>query len=197
MKNLFKNLAVLTFLVTALLLSSSSAFAQSSASGDRARIAIVSSKKCLEESKLGKQEQANFERMKNQMEAVLQEKEKALEDLENKTEDEDYMDSISDEAAAELKRKKRNLRQEGYQLQSQYMQTLQQANIRIIQRIADAISKASEQVALDASHTNQPIDLIVNDEAVTYFSPSLDVSDKVIAKMNVAFDAEQSSQNKK
>jgi outer membrane protein len=154
------------------------------------RIGIVNTKKCLEESKLGKQEQANFEKMKQQMESVLQEKERALEEIESKLNDDDYMDSISDEAASELKRKKRAIRNEGMQLQSQYMQALQQANVKIIQRLTDVIGRASAQVAKDTSN-GQPVDVIFTDEACTYYAPRLDVSDRVVAKMNAIFDAEQ------
>lgn len=154
------------------------------------RIGLVNTKKCLEESKLGKQEQANFEKMKQQMESVLQEKEKALEEIESKLNDDDYMDSISDEAASELKRKKRTIRNEGMQLQSQYMQTLQQANVKVIQRLTDVIAKASAQVAKETSN-GQPIDVIFTDEACTYYAPSLDVSDRIILKMNAMFEVEQ------
>lgn len=160
------------------------------------RIGIVNTKKCLEDSKLGKQEQANFEKMKQQMESVLQEKEKVLEELESKLNDDDYMDSISDDAASELKRKKRTIRNEGMQLQSQYMQTLQQANVKIIQKLTDTIAKASAQVAKDPSN-GQPIDVIFTDEACTFYSPRLDVSDRVVIKMNAIFDAEQKDQASK
>ena len=37
------------------------------------------------------------------MESILQEKEKTLEEIESKLNDDDYMDSVSDEAANELK----------------------------------------------------------------------------------------------
>lgn len=158
------------------------------------KVGIVNTKKCLENSKLGKLEQANFEKMKNQMESILQEKEKTLEDLESKLNDDDYMDSISDEAASELKRKKRNIRNEGMQLQNQYLQTLQQANLKIVQKLTDAISKASAQVAKEEG--NQSIDIIFTDEACTYFAPHLDVSDRIIEKMNTLFDAEQKDNNK-
>lgn len=154
------------------------------------RIGIVNTKKCLEDSKLGKQEQANFEKMKQQMESVLQEKERTLEEIESKLNDDDYMDSISDEAASELKRKKRTIRNEGMQLQSQYMQTLQQANVKIIQRLTDAIGKASAQVAKDPSN-GQPIDVIFTDEACTFYAPHLDISDRIVAKMNAIYEAEQ------
>lgn len=154
------------------------------------RVGIVNTKKCLEESKLGKQEQANFEKMKTQMETILQEKEKTLEDIESKLNDDDYMDSISEEVAGDLKRKKRTIRNEGMQLQSQYMQTLQQANMKIIQKLTEAISKASAQVAQDTAN-GEPVDVIFTDEACTYYVPRLDVSERVVAKMNAIFDAEQ------
>lgn len=164
--------------------------AQNLSSNRSLRIGIVNTKKCLDESKLGKQEQANFEKMKSQMETVLQDKEKTLEDLESKLNDEDYMDSISDEAANELKRKKRAIQKDGMQLQQQYMQTLQQANLRIVQKLTEVISKASAQVAKDSS-SGQPVDVIFTDEACTFYAPALDVSDRIIVKMNAIFDAEQ------
>lgn len=160
------------------------------------RIGIVNTKKCLDESKLGKQEQANFEKMKSQMESVLQEKERSLEDIESKLNDEDYMDSISDEAASELKRKKRAIQKDGMQLQQQYMQTLQQANVRIVQKLTEVISKASAQVAKD-SVGGQSVDVIFTDEACTFYAPALDVSDRIIAKMNAIYDAEQKESSAK
>ncbi len=153
------------------------------------RIGIVNTKRCLEESKIGKQEQTNFEKMKAQMESVLQEKERDLEEVENKINDDDYMDSISDEAASELKRKRRSIKQDGMQLQNQYIQTLQQANMKIIQKLTEMISKASAQVAQESQST-MPIDVILSDEACTYFAPSLDVTDRIIAKLNALFDSE-------
>lgn len=154
------------------------------------KIGIVNAKKCLEQSKLGKQEQANFEKMKQQMESVLQEKEKALEEIESKLNDDDYMDSVSDETASELNRKRTTIRKEGMQLQNQYMQTLQQANVKIIQKLTESISKASKQTASDPS-SGQTLDVIFSDEACTFYAPKLDVSDRIIQKMNVNFDLEQ------
>lgn len=153
------------------------------------RIGIVNTKKCLDESKLGKQELANFEKMKKQMQTELQDKEKMLDDIESKLNDDDYMDSLSDEAAAELKRKKKAIRTEGMQLQSQFMETLQHANMKVIQMITEAIAKASKEVAKEGID-GQSIEAIFTDEACTTYSPSLDVSEKIIQKMNAMFDAE-------
>ncbi|CUI16527.1 putative outer membrane protein OmpH [Candidatus Protochlamydia naegleriophila] len=176
------------------------AFAQqasySSAAGQSLKIGVVNAKRCLDESKLGKQEQANFEKMKKQMESILQDKEHDLEEIEAKLNDEDYMDSISEEAALELKRKKRNLRNEGLQLQNQYIQTLQQTNLKIVQKLTDTIAKASNQVAQDSS-SGQTIDVIFSDEACTYFAPQLDITDRVVAKMNAIFDVESKDSAKR
>lgn len=167
--------------------------AQSAISGTQnqtIRVGIVNTKKCLEQSKYGKQEQANFEKMKTQMETVLQEKERAMEDLQSKLNDDDYMDSISEEAAADLKRKRRTVQNEGMQLQNQYMQTLQQANMKIIQKLTDILNKASTKVAQD-NINGEGYDIVLSDEACTYFVPRMDISELVIAKMDALYDAEQ------
>lgn len=158
--------------------------------GKTVRIGIVNTKKCLEESKLGKQKQANFDKMKKQMESVLKEKEQTLEEVESKLNDDDYMDSISDEAANELKQKRRSIRNEGMQLQNQYIQTLQQTSLKDSQKLTESIGKASKEVAQESLTSGQPIDVIFTDEACTYYNASLDVSEKVISKMNALFDAE-------
>jgi outer membrane protein len=154
------------------------------------RFGIVNAKRCLEESKLGKQERANIEKMKQQMQSVLQEKERILDEVESKLDDEDYMDSVSDETASELKRKKREMRAEGMKLQSEYMRTLEQAYAKMIENLIDVINKASTQLAKDPAN-GQLIDAIFTNEACTFYSPRLDVSDQIIAKMNAIYDGEQ------
>jgi outer membrane protein len=193
MRKLFHCVFFTTVLVTSAI-SSDSFAQQSGSSAQPLRVGIVNTKKCLENSKLGKQEQANFEKMKKQMESILQDKESALEDIETKLNDDDYMDSISDETATELRNKKRNLRKDGMALQNQYMQTLQQANQKIVQKLTETISKASSQVAKDPSNG---FDIILSDDATTYFAASLDVSDLIVTKMDQIFDQEQKEVLKK
>ncbi len=154
------------------------------------RIGFVNTNKCVEQSKLGKQEQISFDKMKQQMETVLRDKGLLLEEIKSKLEDEDYMDSISDEAASELKRKKRAITAEGAQLQNQYAETLQQARMKVMQKLTEVIAKASQQVAQDP-FSGPVLDAIFTDEACTYFSSALDVTDKVVAKMDAIFDAEK------
>lgn len=148
-----------------------------------AKIGTVNFKLCVEESKLGKQEQASFEAMKKQMENVVEEKEKTLNDLANKLNDADQLDLMSPEAETELKRKFRGLSQEMSQIQQQFYQTLQQANFKIVQTLSEAVNKAAEQVAKD-----QKLDLVLNDETCFFANKALDVSTKVVTEMDRQFD---------
>lgn len=149
------------------------------------KIGLVNFKMCVEESKIGKQEQASFETLKKQMEKVVEEKENTLNDLATKLNDPDQLDLMSPEAETEMKRKFRALSQEMSQLQSQYYQTLQQANFKIVQKLSDTVTKASSKVAKDMN-----LDLILNDETTFFTDPNLDVSRKVIIELDRMFDEE-------
>lgn len=154
-------------------------------------IYVVDAKRCLEESKLGKKEKANFDRMKNEMEGILQDKSRALQEIERKLNDDDYIDSISTEAETELKNKKRTLKNEGFQLQSDYYKTLEQVNQKIIQRVTESINKATEELAKE----NSSIDLVVSVEACAYFAPNIDISSKIIEKMDALFVEDEKKGN--
>lgn len=155
------------------------------------KIAFVNFKTCVESSKMGKQEQATFESLKKQMETVLEEKEKALNDMAAKFNDPDYLDSLSAEAETEIKRKFRAQSQELSGFQNQYMQILQQTNLKVIQKLTEAATEASKKFSLE-----NKIDIIFNEEAF-YYSPDLDVSQKIISLMDKQFDAEAAEQKEK
>jgi outer membrane protein len=171
-----KNSKKIFYLVAAFLLCSSTPrdLGAQNPSG-KISIGVVNFKDCVEKSKLGKQEQANFETLKKQMESVLEEKEKLINEVSNKLNDPDYLDSLSNEAEAELKHKFRTLNQELSQHQQQFYQMLNQANFKVIQKITDEIGKASKTVA-----ANKGLDLIVNEEGTFFYGTALDVSNDVI-----------------
>lgn len=158
------------------------------------KVCVLNTRRCLEESKMSKQERTALEKMKNQMESVLKDKEKAIHGIENKLRDEDYMDSISDEAERELRHKKKILIEEGVELNRQFSENLEMTNMKIMQTIIEAINKASKEVVQDMANRNQIVDLILTSEACTYFNPTLDITDLVIAKMDAIFEAEQKDQ---
>lgn len=147
------------------------------------RIALVNFKTCVEKSKLGQKEQAKFEAMKKQMETILMEKEKALTEVATKFNDIDYLDSLSPEAEAELKKQYRTLNQEFNQQQNQFYQSLSQTNVAVIQKLTEAVTKASEEVA----KKNQ-IDLVLNEDSCFYNAPALDISALVVAVLDESFE---------
>ncbi len=147
------------------------------------KIGIVNFKRCVEQSKVGKLEQSNFEALKKQMESVLADKEKGLNEMATKFNDPDYLDSLSPEAETDLKRKFRAQNQELAQLQNQYMQSLQQTNIKVIQKLNELVSKAANTLA-----AKEKLDLVLNEETSFFYAPALDLSTKVIALMDEDFD---------
>lgn len=190
---LVARLSVLTVLLTSFSFAADAPKSNGVTKQQNLRFGVVNFKRCVENSKMGKQEQANFEKMKNQMESVLSEKEKTLIDMEQKLNDADYLDSLSPEAETELKRKFRGLSQELAAQQQQFMQTLQQTNLKVIQQLNDAVVKAAKQLSVD-----EKLDLVFNEEATFVFSPDLDFSTKVIAMLDADFekDAAKSSEKK-
>ncbi|MBA3816668.1 MAG: OmpH family outer membrane protein [Parachlamydiaceae bacterium] len=149
------------------------------------KIAIVNFKTVVEKSKLGQKEQANFDAMKKQMETVLLEKEKSLNEIASKFNDIDYLDSLSPEAETELKNKFRTLNTEFNQQQNQFYQALSQTNMKIVQKLTDAITKASSEFA----KKNQ-IDIVLNEDSCFVTSPALDVSAAVTKILDETPDVE-------
>lgn len=169
-----------SYMASLALLSMSSLSAETSAP---AKIGVVNFKMCVEESKIGKQEQAAFEAMKKQMEKVLEEKEKVLSELANKLNNVDELELMSPEAETDLKRKFRALSQEMTQMQSQFYQTLNQANFQVVQKLSELVGKASEIVAKSLK-----LDLIFNDETLFYANPERDISASVIKQLDANFE---------
>lgn len=157
-------------------------------------IGIVNTKKCLENSKLGKEEQANFEKLKNQMETRLQEKKQALDEIEAKLDNSDWIDGVSDEAVNKLIRERKAIRLEGEQLQNQYMQTLQQVNMSIVQKLTDSINEACKELAKRGYQGKKPA-IILTDEACTYFDASFDYTNPIVAIMDELFVSEKKTKD--
>src|ERR1700722_11582191 len=154
-----KNIRYLSFGMLAALLLCIAAPNDLTAADRALKVGVVDFKTCVEKSKYGKKEQSNFDALKKQMEGVLEEKEKTLTEISQKINDPDYMDSLSNEAEAELKHKFRALSQELAQHQQQFYQLLNQANFKIVQALTESIAKASKTVAKEKG-----LDLVVHDE---------------------------------
>ena len=150
-------------------------------------IGIVSIKQCLNESKIGKNEQTSLEAMRKQMLEILEKTEKELSDLTAKFNDADYLDSLSPEAEEELKIKFQTLNQELSKYQNQYYQTINAANSKLIESINLMISKASENIAQEKN-----LKLVLNEYSSFFYIPSLNITDEVITEMDKIYNAEGS-----
>lgn len=155
------------------------------------KIGVVNFKTCVEQSKMGKQEQSAFEALKKQMESSLEEKEKTLNELATKLNDPDHLDSLSPESETELRKKFRVLSQELSTLQNQFFQALQQTNFKVVQKLEAAVTKAATAYAKEKN-----IDLVTNEEGNFYYNPSLDISKPIIALMDKEFEKEAQEANK-
>jgi len=170
------------FLTLAMLALATSAFA---AAEPKSSVGVVNFATCMAESKLGQQEQASFESLKTQMGSLLEDTEKQINEIAAKFNDPEYMDGLSPEAEDELKNRYRGLNEEMSRYQNQYYQVLNQANMKIVQAMGAKIQDAAQNVA-----SKQKLTMVMNKEACFFVTPTLDVTNLVIAEMDRIFEHE-------
>lgn len=149
-----------------------------SATTNSSKMGVVNFKTCVEGSKFGKQEQTRFQEMEKQFQSTLDAKQKEANEMASKF-SEEYLDTLTPEAEAELKAKYTRVNQELNQLESQAYNMMHQANYQIMQKLNDAVAKASEGVA-----KAKGLDVMFNKDACFYNSDALDISSDVIAEMD-------------
>ncbi|MEM8727195.1 MAG: OmpH family outer membrane protein [Chlamydiota bacterium] len=148
---------------------------------------IVKYGSCVTDSKYGKQEQESFEKLREQMTALITDIEKQLNDIATKFQDPEFIDSLSPEAEQEMKGRFQSLNEELNRYQNQYMQVMQQANMKLVQTVNNHISKASETIA-----KKKKIPMIVREEACFFYNPSFDITASVIEEMDKSYSQEES-----
>lgn len=146
-------------------------------------IGFVNFKKCVDESKHGRQERDTLESLQKKMTEQLQNTDGELAEVAGKLQDQDYMDGLSPTAEEELKTKAQALNEELMRFQNQYYQFMQQANYKIVQDLRDFVSKAAEKV-----RSENELSLILNEESAFASVPSLDFTDAVVAEMDKEYD---------
>jgi len=149
------------------------------------KIATASFKRCLEESKIGKDEQAKFEKMKREMEQSIERKEAELKEMAPKFSDE-YLDALTPEAEAELKKNFQELSQQVTQERNQYMYTLNQLDYQIVQKIYEKVVVLAKDVA-----NQHQVSIIFDGDRCLYRDEKLDLSDEIIAQLDAQFDLSQ------
>jgi outer membrane protein len=154
-------------------------------------IGTVSFKTVIEKSRIGKEEQVRFEQMRKQMEQTLEQKEKELNELGPKF-NEEYLDSLTPEAEKDLKDKFSNLSQELTQKQNEFYQSLNQAQMQVVQKVYEMVSEASKSLAAEKG-----LDLIINDEVCFFKNDKMDVSADIIKKLDQMAEKNKNEAEKK
>jgi outer membrane protein len=167
-----------SFIAAALLAASTVFAAQGS-------IGVVNFTTCVTESKHGKKEQENFDSLRKQMSAMIENVESQLKELATKANDVEYRDSLSPQAEQEMQAQFQSLQEELSRYQNQFYQVLNHANHQMVSKINQSISTASKQIA----EKNQ-FDYVLNKEACFYIRSDLDVTEQVISEMNKRYDVE-------
>ena len=149
-------------------------------------IGVVNFSNCMQDSKYGKHEQDQLEKIKKQWSTMIEDSSKELDELAKKMEDQDYMDGLSPEAEKEMTEKKQVLNEDIMKYQNQLYQVMNQAQYFFVQKMVSHISKASEEIA-----KGKNLDLVLNQEACFYSKPNIEVTTVVIEQMDKNFDEEQ------
>ena len=178
-----KKRCVLTLLTSLLCFTSVKSFAEQIPYG------IVSFPSCVTESKYGKKEQEGFDKLREQMAALVTDTEKKLNDLATKYNDPEFMDSLSPEAEQEMHAQAQTLSEERNRYQNQFMQVMQQANMQLMQTMNGHVQKASEIIA-----KKKKLPMVVREDVCFFYNPSFDITKSIISEMDKSFDLENKDQ---
>jgi Skp family chaperone for outer membrane proteins len=157
-----------------------------------ANIGVVNIATCATESKAGKFEQEQFDKLKGQWVSLMQETEKEYKAVSDKLKNDDYLEGLSPKAVDELKQKQTTLSEDLMKYQQQLSQALNQANYLFIQKMVKSISNASEAIA-----KTKKLDYVINKEACFYSKPDMEITTSVIDEMNKSFEKEQKEMSAK
>ena len=149
----------------------------------KSQIGVVNFGTCVTESKLGKQEQEMMENIKNQMSGLIKDIEEQLKDLTGKLSDSDYLDGLSPEGEQEMKMKYAQLREEYERYQNQFMNVMQQANMKLVQTVSSYVNSATQKIA-----KAKKLSLVVNKDACFSFDESFEITQLVIEEMDKAYE---------
>ena len=178
-----KKRQIFILLTTLFCLSSLKSFAEDIPYG------IVNFGNCVTESKYGKQEQESFEKLREQMTSLMTDIEKQLNELATKFQDPEFVDSLSPEAEQEMKSRFQSLNEELNRYQNQYMQVMQQANMKLMQTMNNYVSKASETIA-----KKRKLPMVVREEACFFYNPSFDITSSIIEEMDKSYNKESKAE---
>jgi outer membrane protein len=147
---------------------------------------IVNFANCVNDSKLGKQEQASFETTRKQFFSLIEDTDKQIKEIRAKLDDKDTLEGLTPEAIKEMQDKEAQLTVELENYQQQYGHFVSQGGqYRFLLPIMTGAAKAAEKFAKEKGFTT-----IINKDAYLYYSPALDVTADIVKEMDNLFEEE-------
>ncbi len=155
-------------------------------------VGIVNFATCVEKSYLGQDENAKLESLRGEMISMIETKQKDFQEVAEKLNNPDYMDTITEDAAFQLETKAKGLSEELQLMGNQTDQALQQAYGKMFQNVKGEIDKACEYIAREKDY-----DYILNKESCFYFKRPTDITQLVITELNRHYQPEAQEKGEK
>jgi len=147
---------------------------------DVAKIGVIDLQKILETSSIGKFIQSELKTQKDKMEGDLKKKGAEIENIRKRLERESMV--MGKEKREEKERESRIKINDFKSLQKKYRSDLQKHEGRLMKQLSDDINEIVNQMGKKEGYL-----LIINKLGVIYSPNSIDVTDKVIGKLNTKF----------
>lgn len=164
-------------------------FSAAAYADDVIKVGVVNFATCMEKSHLGKEETNKLESLRNEMIAVYETKQKEFQEVAEKLNNPDYLDTLTQDAEGELQAKAQNLSQELQIMGQQTGQALQQAEMKMYQSVKTEIDNAAAYIAGE-----KDFDFILNKDSCFYFKRPQDITPLVVKELNRHFQPGESSE---
>jgi outer membrane protein len=147
---------------------------------DVAKIGVIDLQKILETSAGGKFIQSELKKQKDTMEADLKKKGTEIENIRKRLERESMV--MGKEKREEKERESRIKINDFKSLQKKYRSDLQKLEGKLMQQLSDDINAIVDEIGKKEGYL-----LIINKLGVIYSPNSIDITDKIIGKLNTKF----------
>jgi outer membrane protein len=147
---------------------------------DVAKIGVIDLQKILETSATGKFIQSELKKQKDKMEADLKKKGTEIENIGKRLERESMV--MGKEKREEKERERRIKINDFKSLEKKYRSDLQKLQAKLMAQLKDAIDEVVNEIGKKEGYL-----LIIDKLGVIYSPSSIDITDKVIGKINAKF----------
>lgn len=155
------------------------------------KIGILSFANCIQESKYGKKEQSTLKGLQNQITSLIKDTEQQLQEIANKLNDPEYIDTLSPEGEQELKIKFQNHQEDLMRYQQQYSEFLNQANYKVMQTMFFHVKNAAKIVS-----DRLNLDYVLDENSVICNNAGIEITNQVIQELDLLFEKEENDKSK-